>query len=57
LLDPERGSWSRTPRLLIGSAGTALTGYGASRRDGSDALLAASGLGLLARLAGISQYG
>jgi hypothetical protein len=41
--------WSPSTRLLIGSAGTALTGYGASRRDVPGALLAASGVGLLAR--------
>jgi osmotically-inducible protein OsmY len=50
-------TWSPTTRLLIGSAGTALTGYGASRRDVPGALLAVSGLGLLARAAGTSQHG
>jgi hypothetical protein len=50
-------TWSPTARLLIGSAGTALTGYGASRRDVPGALLAASGLGLLARAARTSQNG
>jgi osmotically-inducible protein OsmY len=49
--------WSPTTRLLIGSAGTALTGYGASRRDVPGALLAASGLGLLARAARTSPHG
>jgi uncharacterized membrane protein/osmotically-inducible protein OsmY len=43
--------WSPTTRLLVGSAGTALAGYGASRRDLPGTLLAASGLGLLARAA------
>jgi uncharacterized membrane protein/osmotically-inducible protein OsmY len=43
--------WSPTTRLLVGTAGTALTGYGASRRDAPGALLAATGLGLLARAA------
>jgi uncharacterized membrane protein/osmotically-inducible protein OsmY len=43
--------WSPTTRLLVGTMGTALTGYGASRRDAPGALLAATGLGLLARAA------
>jgi hypothetical protein len=50
-------SWPPSARLLIGSAATALTGYGASRRDVPGALLAASGIGLLARTARTSQNG
>lgn len=43
--------WSPTTRLLTGTTGMALAGYGASRRDAPGALLAAAGLGLLARAA------
>jgi uncharacterized membrane protein len=52
-LQPEiwQREWSPTRRLLLGTAGTALAGYGASRRDVPGTLLAASGLGLLARAA------
>lgn len=43
--------WSPATRLLVGTTGTALTGYGASRRDVPGTILAATGLGLLARAA------
>jgi uncharacterized membrane protein len=46
-----RREWAPATRLLVGTAGTALTGYGASRSDVPGALLAASGLGLVARAA------
>jgi osmotically-inducible protein OsmY len=41
--------WSPTARLVAGSLGFALTGYGASRRTVPGALLAATGIGLVAR--------
>jgi uncharacterized membrane protein len=41
--------WAPTTRLLIGTAGAAATGYGVSRRDVPGGLLAAIGIGLLAR--------
>jgi hypothetical protein len=41
--------WAPATRVLMGSSGTALLGYGASRRSLAGGLLAASGLGLLAR--------
>lgn len=41
--------WAPTTRLLVGSAGTVLVGYGGSRRDMSGTVLAALGIGLLAR--------
>lgn len=44
-------NWSPTARLLTGTTGMALAGYGASRRDTPGALLAAAGMGLLARAA------
>jgi uncharacterized membrane protein len=43
--------WAPATRLLAGCTGTALAGYGTSRGDLPGALLAASGLGLLARAA------
>lgn len=43
--------WSPTTRLLAGTTGMALTGYGASRRDIPGAVLAAAGVGLAARAA------
>jgi uncharacterized membrane protein len=43
--------WSPTARLVAGSLGVALTGYGASRRTVPGALLAAAGIGLVARAA------
>ena len=43
--------WSPTARLLAGTTATALTGYGAFRRDVPGTILAAAGLGLLARSA------
>ena len=43
--------WAPTTRLLVCSAGTALAGYGASRRDVPGAILAAAGLGLVAQAA------
>jgi hypothetical protein len=45
--------WSPTTRLLTGTTGMALAGYGASRRDARGAVLAAAGLGLLARAANL----
>jgi uncharacterized membrane protein len=44
-------NWSPTARLLTGTTGMALAGYGASRRDAPGAFLAAAGIGLLARAA------
>jgi hypothetical protein len=44
-------AWSPTMRLLTGTTGIALAGYGAARRDARGAVLAAAGLGLLARAA------
>jgi len=41
--------WAPATRLVLGTAGTALAGYGASRRDIRGAVLAATGVGLLAR--------
>ena len=41
--------WSPTTRLLVGTSGAALAGYGAARRDLPGALVAATGVGLLAR--------
>jgi hypothetical protein len=41
--------WAPATRLVLGTAGTALAGYGASRRDVRGAVLAATGLGLAAR--------
>lgn len=46
-----QSQWSPATRLLVGTSATALVGYGASRRDLPGAVLAASGLGLLARAA------
>jgi uncharacterized membrane protein len=46
-----RRQWAPTTRLLVGTAGTALAGYGASRRDVRGAILAATGVGLIARAA------
>jgi uncharacterized membrane protein len=43
--------WSPTTRLLTGSTGVMLAGYGASRRNARGALLAVAGLGLAARAA------
>jgi uncharacterized membrane protein/osmotically-inducible protein OsmY len=43
--------WSPATRLLTGTTGLALAGYGASRRDMPGALLATAGVGLLARAA------
>jgi len=43
--------WSPTTRLLVGTAGTTLAGYGLSRRDARGAVFAVTGLGLLARAA------
>ena len=45
--------WSPTTRLLTGTTGMALAGYGASRRDARGTVLAAAGLGLLARAANV----
>jgi hypothetical protein len=52
-LQPEiwQREWSPTTRLLAGGTGMALAGYGASRRTMPGALLAAAGIGLLARAA------
>jgi uncharacterized membrane protein len=41
--------WSPTTRVLVGTSAAALAGYGAARRDLPGALVAATGLGLLAR--------
>lgn len=41
--------WAPATRLVLGTAGTALAGYGASRRDVPGAVLAATGLSLIAR--------
>lgn len=41
--------WRPTTRLVTGTTGAALAGYGASRRDGPGLLLAAAGVGLVAR--------
>ena len=43
--------WSPTTRLLAGTTGMALAGYGAARRDVPGAVLAAAGVGLTARAA------
>ena len=43
--------WSPARRVLVGTAGTALTGYGVTRRDVPGTVLAAAGLGLLGRAA------
>ena len=44
-------NWSPTTRVMAGSSGMALAAYGASRRTIPGALLAAAGVGLLARAA------
>jgi uncharacterized membrane protein len=44
-------NWSPTTRVMAGSGGVALAVYGASRRTLPGALLAAAGVGLLARAA------
>lgn len=44
-------NWSPTTRVIAGSGGLALVGYGASRRTLPGALLVAAGVGLLARAA------
>jgi uncharacterized membrane protein len=49
--DIRQRQWSPTTRLLVGTAGSALTGYGASRRDVPGAMLAATGLGLMMQAA------
>jgi len=53
LMQPEvlQSTWSPTLRLVAGATATALAGYGATRRDGTGAVLAATGLGLFARAA------
>jgi uncharacterized membrane protein len=43
--------WAPATRLLTGTTGMALAGYGASRRDVPGVLLAAAGVGLIARAA------
>lgn len=43
--------WSPTTRLVVGTTGAALAGYGATRRNVPGALVAAGGVGLLARAA------
>jgi uncharacterized membrane protein len=43
--------WAPATRLLVGTSGSTLIGYGAARRDIPGAILAASGLGLIARAA------
>jgi hypothetical protein len=44
-------NWSPTTRLMAGSSGIGLAAYGASRRTIPGALLAAAGIGLVARAA------
>jgi uncharacterized membrane protein/osmotically-inducible protein OsmY len=44
-------NWSPATRMILGSGGLALTGYGASHRTLPGALIAAAGVGLLARAA------
>jgi uncharacterized membrane protein/osmotically-inducible protein OsmY len=44
-------AWAPTTRLLVGTAGTALAGYGVARRDVPGAILTVTGLGLIARAA------
>ncbi|HEU4427523.1 MAG TPA: SRPBCC family protein [Myxococcota bacterium] len=51
LLDVRQRHWAPATRLLVGSAGVALAGYGAARRDAAGALLAVTGVGLFARAA------
>jgi len=46
-----RGQWAPTTRFVVGTAGTALAGYGAARKDVPGALFAATGVGLIARAA------
>jgi hypothetical protein len=46
--DRRQRSWLPSARAVAGAAGTALTGYGASRRILPGALLAATGVGLFA---------
>jgi uncharacterized membrane protein len=43
--------WAPTTRLIVGSVGTALAGYGVTRRNLAGGMLAATGFGLLARAA------
>ena len=43
--------WSPATRMLTGTTGLALAGYGAARRDTPGAVMATAGLGLLARAA------
>lgn len=49
--------WSPTTRVLVGTTGAALAGYGAARRDAAGALLAVAGAGLLARAAANVEAG
>ena len=44
-----QGQWAPATRMMMGTAGTALAGYGASRKSVPGALLAATGVGLIAR--------
>jgi uncharacterized membrane protein len=46
-----RRQWAPTTRLMTGVTGLALAGYGSSRRDTPGTLLAAAGVGLVARSA------
>jgi uncharacterized membrane protein len=50
-IDMLQRNWSPTTRVMAGSSGMALAAYGASRRTIPGALLAAAGVGLLARAA------
>jgi uncharacterized membrane protein len=43
--------WSPATRMMVCTAGTALAGYGAARRDAAGALAIAAGVGLMARAA------
>jgi hypothetical protein len=50
-LDIWQQQWAPTTRLFVGTAGAAAASYGASRRDVPGAILAAFGVGLIARAA------
>lgn len=48
-LDLLQEQWSPTTRVMVCTAGAALTGYGAFRRDVAGAIAATAGIGLMAR--------
>lgn len=54
-LEPLRGNWSPTQRLMALAAGSILAGYGLSRRDWPGAAISVLGFGLLGR--GLSNVG